>query len=65
MLVTIAANCMTSLAKGLRKKFYPYASQSLEACCDRFKEKKVTVATALSDATDAIFLTVCYLITSY
>ncbi|XP_078586783.1 cytoskeleton-associated protein 5-like isoform X4 [Branchiostoma floridae x Branchiostoma japonicum] len=57
MLVTVAGNCMTGLANGLRKKFSPYAVQCIKVILEKFKEKKVNVVTSLREAIDAIFLT--------
>ncbi|CAK8693087.1 unnamed protein product [Clavelina lepadiformis] len=57
MLVTIAIKCIGGLAKGLRKKFQPYAIVCLEGMFERFKEKKVTVINPLQEATDAIYST--------
>lgn len=58
MLVALAGKCLCGLAKGLRKKFFPYAVQCNEAVLVKFKEKKVMVVTALRDAIDAIFVSV-------
>ncbi|XP_078670187.1 cytoskeleton-associated protein 5-like isoform X4 [Branchiostoma floridae x Branchiostoma belcheri] len=57
MLVTVAGNCMTGLANGLRKKFSPYAVQCVKVILEKFKEKKVNVVTSLREAIDAIYLT--------
>nr|CAB3231403.1 cytoskeleton-associated protein 5-like [Phallusia mammillata] len=56
MLVTIAVKCLGGLATGLRKKFQPYSILCLDAMLEKFKEKKITVVTALREAVDAIFL---------
>lgn len=53
--VTVAANCVEAMAKGLRRSFGRYKSQVLSAMLERFKEKKVTVTDALAAACDAVF----------
>lgn len=66
-MVVLAVNVITGLAKGLRKKFSPYASSSLSAIFEKFKEKKLNVVTSLREAADSVFLTVSQslLINSY
>ena len=54
--VTVAANCITVLAKGLRKSFAKYRSRVLAPIMERLKEKKQSVAEALGQALDAVFL---------
>ena len=54
--VTIAANCITVLAKGLRRGFARYRSRIMAPIMERLKEKKQSVAEALSQALDAVFL---------
>ncbi|KAI9838295.1 MAG: hypothetical protein M1819_005563 [Sarea resinae] len=54
--VTIAANCVELLAKGLRKSFAKYRSTILSPMLERLKEKKQSVADALGSALDAVFL---------
>lgn len=54
--VTVAANCITVLAKGLRKSFAKYRSRILAPIMERLKEKKQSVAEALGQALDAVFL---------
>lgn len=58
MVVTIAAKCVGLLATGLRKKFTSYSPMIASAILEKFKEKKVTVVTALRDAIDAVLATV-------
>ena len=53
--VTIAANCITALAKGLRKSFAKYRGRMMAPIMERLKEKKQSVADALGEAMDAIF----------
>lgn len=62
MVVALAGNIITGLARGLRKKFSSYASSCLAAIFEKFKEKKLNVVTSLREACDAVFLTVrfCY-----
>lgn len=58
LVVALAGNVITGLAKGLRKKFGSYASSCLSAIFEKFKEKKLNVVTSLREASDAIYLTV-------
>jgi cytoskeleton-associated protein 5 len=55
MLVGIGCKCMAMLAKGLKKKFQPFAVNCLSALLEKFKEKKQNVVTNLRDAVDAIY----------
>jgi protein STU2 len=55
--VTVAANCVEALAKGLRKAFAKYRSTIMSPIMERFKEKKQSVADALGAALDAVFAT--------
>ncbi|TKA77478.1 hypothetical protein B0A55_05378, partial [Friedmanniomyces simplex] len=54
--VTVAANCVECIAKGLRKSFTKYRGTILGAMLERFKEKKQTVTDAIAAACDAVFL---------
>lgn len=63
ILVGIAAKCMAMLAKGLKKKFQPYASNCFGSLLEKFKEKKQNVVVPLRDAVDAIYDSVSVLIT--
>lgn len=56
--VTVAANCIECIAKGLRKAFTRYRGTILGAMLERFKEKKASVTDALAAACDAVFLAV-------
>jgi chorismate mutase len=58
MVVTVAANVVEALAKGLRKPFGRYRSSILPAMLERFKEKKPTVTDAIGAACDAVFMVV-------
>ena len=58
LVVALAGNILTGLAKGLRKKYSPYASVFLAAIFEKFKEKKLNVVTSLREASDSIFVTV-------
>ena len=60
IVVALAGNVMTGLAKGLRKKFSSYASSCMSAIFEKFKEKKLNVVTSLREAADAIYLTVSF-----
>ena len=53
--VTIAANCVEALAKGLRKSFAKYRGRIMSSIMERLKEKKQSVADALGAALDAVF----------
>lgn len=53
--VTIAANCVDVLAKGLRRGFGKYRSIVLGPVMERLKEKRQAVADALGQALDSVF----------
>lgn len=53
--VTVAANCIEVLAKGLRKSFAKYRGRVMAPMMEKLKEKKQSVADALGAALDAIF----------
>lgn len=53
--VTVAANCIDLLAKGLRGAFAKHRSTIMPPIMERLKEKKQTVADALGQALDAVF----------
>lgn len=53
--VTVAANCVDLLAKGLRNSFIKYRSVIMVPMLERLKEKKQSVADALGQALDAVF----------
>lgn len=55
VLVALAGKCLGLLAKGLAKKFQPYAVACVGGILEKFKEKKSNVVTALRDAIDAIY----------
>lgn len=54
--VTVAANCVECIAKGLRRAFTKYRGTILAPMLERFKEKKQTVTDALAVACDAVFM---------
>ncbi|KAL3475475.1 armadillo-type protein [Aspergillus californicus] len=54
--VTLAANCIELLAKGIRGGFIKYRSNVMSPIMERLKEKKQTVADALGQALDAVFI---------
>ena len=58
MVVALAGNVVTGIAKGLRKKFQPYASVIIAAMFEKFKEKKLNVVTSLREGVDAAYLSV-------
>lgn len=53
--VTVAANCVDILARGLRNGFIKYRSVIMVPMLERLKEKKQSVADALGQALDAVF----------
>lgn len=53
--VTIAANCVDLLARGLRLAFVKHRSTIMVPMLERLKEKKQAVAEALGNALDAVF----------
>ncbi|KAE8321826.1 armadillo-type protein [Aspergillus sergii] len=53
--VTVAANCVDLLAKGLRSGFGKYRSTIMAPILERLKEKKQSVAEALGQALDSVF----------
>lgn len=53
--VTVAANCVDVLAKGLRKGFAKYRGRIMSPIMERLKEKKQSVADALGQALDSVF----------
>lgn len=55
--VTLAANCIESFAKGLRTDFSRYVPFVLGAMLERLKEKKASVSEALKNALDAVYKT--------
>lgn len=54
--VSVAANCVECLAKGLRRSFSKYRSTILSPMLERLKEKKQSVTDAIAAACDAVFL---------
>ncbi|KAL4932125.1 putative spindle pole body component [Aspergillus undulatus] len=54
--VTVAANCVDLLAKGIRNAFVKYRPTIMSPIMERLKEKKQTVADALGQALDAVFI---------
>ena len=63
MVVALAGNIVTGLAKGLRNGFQSYSSFILSGILEKFKEKKLNVVNSLRDAADAVYLTVSFLYT--
>lgn len=55
VLVAMAGKCLALLAKGVGKKFTPYAGSCVSGILEKFKEKKANVVTALREAIDAIY----------
>lgn len=54
--VTVAANCITVLAKGLRRSFAKYRGRIMAPIMERLKERNKSVSEALGHALDAVFL---------
>ncbi|KXL45248.1 hypothetical protein M433DRAFT_156107 [Acidomyces richmondensis BFW] len=54
--VTVAANCVELIAKGLKRSFSRYRSVILAPLLERFKEKKQSVTDAIAAACDAVFM---------
>ncbi|KAL9103112.1 MAG: hypothetical protein Q9163_001823 [Psora crenata] len=54
--VTVAANCVDVLAKGLQRSFAKYRGKIMSPILERLKEKKQSVADALGQALDSIVL---------
>ncbi|GKZ45629.1 microtubule-associated protein, microtubule dynamics during spindle orientation [Aspergillus brasiliensis] len=54
--VTVAANCIELLAKGVRSGFVKYRATVMSPMLERLKEKKQSVADALGQALDAVFI---------
>ncbi|KAM0725114.1 Cytoskeleton-associated protein 5-A [Formica fusca] len=55
VVVTLAGKCLAVLAKGLKKRFQPYATACLPIVLEKFREKKKTVVQALRELADAIY----------
>lgn len=55
VLVAAAGKCLCQIAKGLGKKFQPYAIVCVAGILEKFKEKKANVVQALREAIDAIY----------
>ncbi|KAI9845988.1 MAG: Microtubule-associated protein, microtubule dynamics during spindle orientation [Sclerophora amabilis] len=53
--VTVAANCVEMIAKGLRKSFGRHRSTVMSPMMERLKEKKQSVTDAIGAALDATF----------
>uniref|UniRef100_A0A914QU13 TOG domain-containing protein n=1 Tax=Panagrolaimus davidi TaxID=227884 RepID=A0A914QU13_9BILA len=54
---SVAAKCITQLAKGLRTKFGSYAATFVPVIFEKFKEKKALLRDPLIEAIDAIYPT--------
>ena len=57
--VTVAANALTALARGLRADFARHRSVVVPPVLERLKEKKQSVVDALAETLDAVFASVC------
>lgn len=58
--VTLSANAIEKLARGLRTAFAPYKSSCVSPLLEKFKEKKPSVVEALGNALDAVFSSVTF-----
>ncbi len=56
--VTVAAQCISAMAQGLKSDFGRYRNPLLSAVIDKLKERKQSVVDALSSALDGIFFAV-------
>ncbi|KAF9885189.1 Microtubule-associated protein, microtubule dynamics during spindle orientation [Aspergillus nanangensis] len=54
--VTVAANCIDLLAKGLRNAFFKHRATVMSPIMERLKEKKQSVSEALGQALDSVFI---------
>lgn len=54
--VTVAAHCIDLLAKGLRSSFGKYRGIIMAPIMERLKEKKQSIADALGQALDSVFM---------
>lgn len=59
LVVALACKCVAGLAAGLKRRFQTYSGAVVPALLEKFKEKKQNVVTALREAIDAVYLTVC------
>lgn len=55
VLVALAGKCLSMIAKGLNKKFQPYAVVCIGGLLEKFKEKKANVVQSLREAIDNIY----------
>ena len=58
VVVTVAANCVEAIARGLRKPFGQYKHFVMQAIVEKLKERKQSVVDALANAMDGVFLAV-------
>ena len=58
VVVTVAANCVEAIARGLRKPFGQYKHFVMQAMVEKLKERKQSVVDALANAMDGVFLAV-------
>jgi len=58
VVVTIAAQCVEGIARGLRKPFGQYRHLIMMPMVEKLKERKPSVVEALSNAMDGVFLAV-------
>lgn len=61
VVVTVAAQCVEAIARGLRKPFGQYKNLVMIPMVEKLKERKTSVVEALSNAMDAVFTAVSIL----
>ena len=60
VLVALAAKILYQISTGLRKKYFPYALNTVQVCLEKFKERKANVVKALRDCVDSSFAAVSF-----
>jgi protein STU2 len=58
VVVTVAAQCVEAIARGLRKPFTQYRQLVMTPMVEKLKERKASVVEALSNAMDGVFAAV-------
>ena len=58
VVVTVAAQCVEAIARGLRKPFSQYRQLVMMPMVEKLKERKTSVVEALSNAMDGVFTAV-------
>ena len=60
VVVTVAAQCVEAIARGLRKPFGQYKHLVMMPMVEKLKERKTSVVEALANAMDGVFSAVQY-----